>query len=156
MPTKANKTLTHIPQKSSGKYVHLNTVPETVPILTIGDAYKNVGPFTNAILAKPELTLNGQFVLAYIEKTTIGALLERWSKASGKPAAYVQTTSLEAFDAVFPMWGHEMGIMMQFWEKMPEKSWSGESIITREELGLTNDEEFVGVDEAFKTLDLGH
>lgn len=141
-------------KKTSGKYLHLQPVPPTVPILSIGDAYKNVGVFTNAILAKPELTRQGKFILAYIEKTNIGDLLERWSKASGKPSVYVQTTSLEAFDSVFPMWGHEMGIMMQFWDKLQAQSWSGEEYLTKEDLEIT--EEFVGIDEAFKTLDLGH
>ena len=43
---------------------------------------------------------------------------------------------------------------MQFWEKFMDKSWSGEKFITREELEIT--ENFVGIDEAFKNLDLGH
>jgi hypothetical protein len=89
-------------------------------------------------------------VVAYVEETTIGEILQTWSKATGKPAVYVQT-SLKEFDRVWPKWGHEMGIMMQFWEDAKDKSWSGEDVLTKEDLGIK--EKFVGIHEAFQSTD---
>jgi hypothetical protein len=139
-------------QKSSGKYLQLQPVPPTVPVISIGDATKNVGIFTSAILAQPQLTLPGKFVLAHAEETTIGGMLETWSKATGKPSIYIQTTSLEEFDSAWPMWGREMGEMMQLWEELGDKSWSGEELIKREQLGI-DPKSLVGVEETFKSMD---
>jgi hypothetical protein len=76
--------------------------------------------------------------------------LENWSAATGKPSVYVQT-SLEEFDQVWPMWGQEMGIMMKFWEEAKEKSWSGEEILTADDLGVKDG--LVGSKEAFSRID---
>jgi len=135
--------------KSSGQYVQLQATPPTVPVLTIGDISANVGIFTSSILAQPQLT-HGKYVLAYVEKTTIGDMLKTWSEATGKPSVYVQT-SLEDFDKVWPMWGHEMGFMMKFWEEYGDQSWSGENYLTSKELGIK--EKFVGVKEAYGAMD---
>jgi hypothetical protein len=137
--------------KSSGKYVQLSAAGPDVLIKSIGDVTKNIGVFTSAILAQPELT-HGRFVLAYIEETTSGEMLKTWSKATGKPSVFVQVKSLEEYDAVWPNWGNEMGVMMQFWEEAGEKSWSGESVLTKEDLGIQN-EKFVGIEETFKSMD---
>ena len=93
---------------------------------------------------------HGKYVLAYVEKTTIGDMLKTWSEATGKPSVYVQT-SLEDFDKVWPMWGHEMGFMMKFWEEYGDQSWSGENYLTSKELGIK--EKFVGVKEAYGAMD---
>jgi hypothetical protein len=116
----------------------------------MGDARINVGIFATSILAQPPLTL-GKFVLAYVEKTTVGGLLETWGKAVGKPVVYVQTATLEAFNDVWPMWGHEMGVMMKFWEEMQEESWSGEVVLTKEDLGIKSG--LVGAEQSFKNVD---
>jgi hypothetical protein len=137
--------------KSSGKYVQLSAAGPDVLIKSIGDVTKNIGVFTSAILAQPELT-HGRFVLAYTEETTSGEMLKTWSKATGKPSVFVQVKSLEEYDAVWPNWGNEMGVMMQFWEEAGEKSWSGESVLTKEDLGIQN-EKFVGIEETFKSMD---
>jgi len=111
-----------------------------------------VGIFTSAILAQPQLTLGGKFVLAEAEVTTIGVLVETWIKATGNPSVYIQTTSLEEFDNVWPMWGREMGEMMVFWEELGDKSWSGEHILTKEHLGI-DPKSLVGVEETYKSMD---
>jgi hypothetical protein len=137
-------------KKSSGKHVQLQPTPASVPVLAMGDARINVGIFATSILAQPPLTL-GKFVLAYVEKTTVGGLLETWGKAVGKPVVYVQTATLEAFNDVWPMWGHEMGVMMKFWEEMQEESWSGEVVLTKEDLGIKSG--LVGAEQSFKNVD---
>ena len=136
-------------QKSSGKYVQLQPTPPTVPILSIGDISKNVGVFTSAILAQPQLTRK-RYVLAYVEKSTMGEMLQTWGNVTGKSTAYVQT-SLEEFDQVWPMWAREMGVMMQFWEEYGENSWSGEDFLTSKELGIK--EKFAGIKETFEESD---
>jgi hypothetical protein len=57
-------------------------------------------------------------VLACVEQTTIGEMLKTWTKATGKPSAFVQVSSMEDFDTVWPAWSKEMGIMMKFWEEV--------------------------------------
>jgi len=136
--------------KTSGKYVQFQLVPPTVPILSIGDTRSNVGKFALAILSQDQLTLGGKFVLAYVEKTTTGELLEAWSKATGKPSVYVQVTSIGDFNNMWPMWGQEMGVMMQFWNEAGDRSWSGEDVLTKEDLGIK--EEFVKVEDAYKRM----
>lgn len=142
--------LANMVKKSSGKHVQLQPTPASVPVLAMGDARVNVGIFATSILAQPSLT-HGKFVAAYVEKTTIGGLLETWGKAVGKPVVYVQTVSLEAFNEVWPMWGHEMGVMMKFWEDERENSWSGETLLTKEDLGIKSG--LVGVEQGFKNVD---
>lgn len=140
----------NIKQKTSGKHVQMQPVPSTLPILSIGDVTKNVGKFTSAILAQPQLT-RGKFVLAYVEEITIGHMLQTWSMATGNPSVYVQTASLEDFDSVWPKWGQEIGIMLKFWEESGEKSWSGEDVLTSKDLGIMD--KFVGIEATFESID---
>lgn len=116
----------------------------------LGDQNVNVGPFALAIATKPELTLPGKFVLATVETTTTGGLLDDWSAVTGKETEYVQI-SLEEFNRLWPMWGLEMGAMLKFWEEAKEKSWSGEEVITKEDLGL--EFPWVTIKQAFGTFD---
>jgi hypothetical protein len=128
----------------------LQPVSPTVPIFSIGDITKNLGKFTSAILAQPQLT-HGKYVLAYVEIMPIAKILETWSEATKKPALYVQVSSLENFDNVWPKWGHELGIMMQFWEEYGENSWSAEEVLTSEDLGVKGP--LVGIKETFENTD---
>jgi hypothetical protein len=143
-------TYTPVYVKSSGKYVQLAATGPEASILSIGDVTKNIGIFTSAFLAQPELT-HGRFVLAYVEETTAGSMLETWSKATGKRSVFVKT-SIEDYDAVWQAWGLEIGAMMRFWEEAGEKSWSGEEVLTKEDLGIQG-ETFAGIEETFKTMD---
>ena len=89
--------------------------------------------------------------MAYIEIIPFAEILEIWSEATKKPAVYVQVSSLKEFDNVWPKWGHELGIMMQFWEEYGESSWSGEEFLTSKDLGIK--ETFVGIRETFENTD---
>jgi len=137
--------------KSSGKYVQLSATGPDVPIKSIGDVSKNIGFFTSAILAKPELTKT-RFVLAYTEETTIGGMLEIWTKATGKPSVFVKVATLEEYNAVWPAWGQEMGVMMKLWEEVGDRSWSGEDVLTKEDLGIEG-KKFASIEETFKEMD---
>jgi len=136
---------------TAGKYIQIQSTPADVPIASVGDAHTNIGIFVKAILANPQKTLPGRFVLAKAEDTTIGELLQRWAKVTGNKADYVQVPR-EVFHDIWPLWAEEMGVMMEFWDWAREKSWSSvPDIVTGKDLGVG---ELVGIDEAFKTLKL--
>ncbi|KAL3442799.1 hypothetical protein BJX65DRAFT_321076 [Aspergillus insuetus] len=122
--------------KTSGQYGWVQPVSGATPITTIGDQRKNVGVFVEAILRQPLLTL-GRYVLAEVETLTNEALLQRWGKVTGKSTVYIPST-LDAYNALFPAWGLEMGVMLQFWEDARERSWSkaGVEVLQKEELGI--------------------
>jgi hypothetical protein len=136
--------------KSSGKYIQLSPAASSTPIHTIGDTRANVGAFVVAILRRPEVSLR-KFVLAKVATATAGDVLAAWSRATGHTAEFVRVT-LEEFDRLWPVWGQEMGVMMEFWDAATERSWSGGDIVGAEELGV-NVEELVGLEEAFKRID---
>jgi len=139
--------------KSAGKYIQTQPVPPTVPLYSIGDTVKNVGVFTNAILAQPKVSLPAKIVLAYAEETTTGGFLETWTAGTGKPSQYVEV-SPDAWDKLWPLWGAEMGVMMEFWNDAQDKSWSSteQDVITKTELGI-KDNELVFPKEAFASID---
>jgi len=139
-------------QETSGKYVWLQPTPPTTQIISIGDQTSNVGPFALAIVKKPELTLPGKFVCAATDTLTQGEVLDTWSQVTGKKSEYVEI-SLEDFDRLWPMWGHEMGVMLKFWEEFKEKSWSGEDLLTKEDLGMSAP--LVNVKQALGRIDWG-
>ena len=137
---------------TAGKYIQIQDTPPDVPIKSIGDAEANVGLFVKAILAQPNKTLPGKFVLAQVEETTAGGMLQTWAKAQGKTAQYVQVDS-QTFHTIWPMWAEEMGTMMQFWDWAREKSWTGEvGILTKNDLNMK--ENFVGVEQVFAGMNL--
>ncbi len=138
----------HIP--TAGKYIQILPTPPSVPVKTIGDARKNVGVFVKAILSNPDKTLPGKFVLAYVEETTAGAMLQTWGKAQDKQIQYVQVDE-KTFNAIWPKWAEELGIMMQFWEDAGDMSWTGEEgILTKEDLGIK--EPLQGLEQSFAVL----
>ena len=132
--------------------MQIQAAPPETPVLSIGDASKNVGVYAKAILAQPQVTRGGKYVIAYNEETTIGGLLETWSKVTGKPSVYVQTTSLKAFDDIWPVEGYEMGGMLKFWEEAQDKSWSGEELLTGKDLNIESDK-LVTIEETYKSMD---
>lgn len=135
----------HIP--TAGKYIQILDTAPSVPIKTIGDARKNVGAFVKAILSNPDKTLHGKFVLAYVEETTVGAMLQTWGKVQDKQTQSVQVDE-KTFNALWPMWAEEIGVMMQFWEYAGDKSWTGEEgILTKEDLDIN--EPLLGLEQSF-------
>jgi hypothetical protein len=137
----------HVP--TAGKYIQMQGTPPTVPIKTIGDARTNVGLFVKSILAQPQQTLPGRVVLAYAEETTAGDMLQTWAKAQGKTAQYIQVDEA-TFNAIWPMWAEEIGVQMQYWNEVKDRSWSGESsILTKEDLNVTD---LIGLEDAFTAL----
>ncbi|KAH7381039.1 hypothetical protein BKA64DRAFT_713595 [Cadophora sp. MPI-SDFR-AT-0126] len=123
-------------KNSTGKYVQLGIVRSTLPIFSIGDISTNVGVFTSAVVAQPALT-KGRYVLASMEETTVGKMLEMWSIAT----------------VYGPLGDEELEHMFKYWEKFEAKvAWGGDENLSKSDLGL-KDEDFVGVQEAFKKID---
>ncbi|KFY97937.1 hypothetical protein V500_01855 [Pseudogymnoascus sp. VKM F-4518 (FW-2643)] len=107
--------------KSSGKYVWLQPTPASTPVTMLGDADANIGPFVSSILKRPNLTLPGKFVVAAVEEMTHGEILATWGRATGKETEYIEVI-LDDFDRLWPMWGKEMGLMMQMWGDLGHNS----------------------------------
>jgi hypothetical protein len=96
------------------------------------------------------LTLNGKFVLATADEFTAEEFLSTWGRLTGKQTEYVQI-SLAEYDRLWPVWGQEMGVMMEFWGKFGDRSWSGEKLLTKEDLGVV--EKLVSTEEALASFD---
>jgi hypothetical protein len=138
---------------TTDKYIQFQSTPASTAILSIGDVRTNVGIFVKAVLANPETTRNGTFVLAYAEETNAGDMLQTWAKAQGKKAQYVQVDA-QTFNAIWPLWAEEMGVMMEFWAWAgKDRSWvaEGSKVLTRDDLGVEASS-LVGVEQAFVAL----
>lgn len=137
----------HVP--TAGKWIQLGVTSPNVPIKTIGNARINIGIFAKAALDQYEKTRNGAIVLAYVEDTTAGDMLQTWAKAQGRTAQYVKLDE-QSYNAIWPGWAEEMGTMMQLWEEVGERSWtSGQKILSKEDLNVTG---LVGLEESYKVL----
>lgn len=106
------------------------------PITHIGDHRVNVGIFVQAIIAKPDLT-QGRYVLAEVGTSKNSGVLGEFGKVTGFPVQYL-TISVEEYDQLFPNWGQEMGVMLQFWEEAGNKSWSKKGVtpLRKEDLDI--------------------
>lgn len=136
--------------KSIGTYTYIQPVSRSTVISSAGDVSKNIGVFVKGILAHPSKTL-GKYVICKVDEITNGDYIQLWSKATGKRAHYLQV-SFEEYDKLFPLWGTEMGLMLQFWEWAGEKSWSGEPhVLTAADLGVEG--ELVNTEKAFGLTD---
>jgi len=143
---------TPYPVPTSGKYVQFTSyAPETL-FTTIGDVRANIGPFVRAILHNPQKTRNGAIVRADIGTLTSDELLKTWAAVQGKEAISVRT-DVATYNALWPMWADEMGLMARFWDEYAERSWTepGEKVLTKDELGLDN-ADFVDLKTSFKEL----
>jgi hypothetical protein len=115
----------------------------------VGDPKINTGIYALAIFNQPELTI-GRVVLAQSETQTTREIIDLWSQVTGKPVDYIQI-SLDQYDSLWPKWGREVGLMLQFWETAREKSWTAdEPVLTREDLNISG---LMGMKEVFSSLD---
>ncbi|KAK9318839.1 NAD(P)-binding protein [Lipomyces orientalis] len=117
------------------QYIQLHSTASNTSLLALGAARTNVGLFVSAILAQPEKTLPGQWVYAYTDKITLDEMLQAWSVAQGNTAHYVQVEK-ELYYALWPSWGEENSIMMDFFAWAGDKYWSGEGILTKDDLDV--------------------
>ena len=129
---------------TAGKHVMFaNYAPDT-PITTIGDVTTNIGVFVKAAVANPEKTKGGNAVVAGIETITGKEVLEIWGKVKGVQTQFVRVSGQDYRD-LWPLWGEEIGLMMEAWDELRERSWTsvheGQVVLTANELGVGVEEE---------------
>ena len=140
-------------QGPADKYALIQPVGSQTQLVQAGDQRKNVGMFVDAIVEQPGLTQDGRVVFAESgEVHTQAEQLAIWGRVTGTSPVYLQV-SLDEYDKLFPMWGAEWGIMMQYFEWAGgKKSWSCEQgVLTKEDLGVIG---LVGFEEGLRALDL--
>lgn len=119
-----------------GQYVQMQATTSDQPIACIGNTRFNFGAFVEAALAQPETTRVGQTVFAFVERSTLGGLLEIWAEVHGVKATYVQIPR----DTFFDTWSakaQEFTLGMEFWELVKDQKWTGEDrFLTYTDLGL--------------------
>ena len=72
-----------------------------------------------------------------------------WARAQCKTAQYIQVDEA-TFNTIWPMWAEETGVIMQYWNEVKDRSWSGESsIFTKEDL---NETDLIGLEDTFKPV----
>ncbi|KAL3448443.1 NAD(P)-binding protein [Aspergillus insuetus] len=119
------------------QYLQIHCTSPDDAFVSVGHARTNIGLFVRAILAQPEKTLPAKRVAAYTEVTSLGKMLDIWSKVKGKKGHYVRVEK-EMYDQLSPMWGEEMSLMMGYFALMGDKAWDGdEKTLTKEDLALT-------------------
>lgn len=103
----------------------------------MGSHKDNVGILVKAILELGPQRLGGKYVVGRVETFTAASMLELWSEATGKAAAFVQI-SLDDYEKLWPSWGTEMALMYLWWDKAGRDCWvvPGEECLTVQDLGL--------------------
>lgn len=137
---------------SAGRYVQLANYAGETPITTVGNVEKNIGPFVKGVVEGGDKA-KGEIVLVDVEEYTAREMLQLWAKAKGTQASFVQVGG-DVYREIWPLWGEEMGVMMEFWDEYKEKSWvdvEGRKVLKREDLGISGLE---GLEKAYKELEL--
>jgi hypothetical protein len=125
-----------MPNSNPTKVYTVWATPAAVPIKLVGDETVNVGIFVKSILDQPQRTLPGKFVLAATDDMTAGELIEAWAHLEGKEVVYLQVDK-DTYYNMWPIWGEVMDKSHMYWELMKDQSFSGESILTKDDLGVT-------------------
>ncbi|RWA11862.1 hypothetical protein EKO27_g3235 [Xylaria grammica] len=122
---------------TAGQYVQLQGVSEDTPVYCLGDSRANFGIFIRAILTQREKVGGGKIVFAYVEKITLGQLLQTWAETHGVKAQYVHVDK-QVYDKLWPGLGGEFVMGMEFWHWAKDKTnWTGEDgVLGWHELGL--------------------
>lgn len=134
-------------------WVQIQPHKASTPVPTIGDIRANLGKFVSAIVAQPEKTNAGRYVIAEAEYSTSGDLLQSWAKVKGVKAVYVKT-DVETYESLWGKWSKEMSLNLRAFETLKERSWvpnHGEQVVTKEDLGISG---LLSLEDSFKTLNL--
>ncbi|KAI1740339.1 hypothetical protein F4680DRAFT_448095 [Xylaria scruposa] len=135
---------------TAGQYVQLQGIGEDTPVYCLGDTRANFGIFIRAILAQRVKVRHGKVVFAYIEKITLGELLQRWAQAHGVKARYVQIDE-EVYDVLWPGLGGEFVMGMKFWDWIKAKeNWGEEDVLDWRDLDIDLGG-IVSIEQAFLT-----
>jgi hypothetical protein len=125
-----------VPNSNPAKLYIVWATPANVPMKLIGDESVNVGLFVKAILEQPQKTLPGKFVLAASDDMTAEELMSAWAQLEDKGLVFLQVGKNVYYD-MWPIWGEIMDKSHQYWELMKDLSFTGESVLTKDDLGVT-------------------
>ncbi|KAK5631561.1 hypothetical protein RRF57_007275 [Xylaria bambusicola] len=111
---------------TASQYIQLQGVSGDTPVYCLGDTRTNFGVFVRAILMQKEKVGNGKTVFAYVEKITLGGLLQLWAQARDIKVQYVHVDKA-IYDTLWPGLGGEFVMGMEFWDWAKNKaSWLGD------------------------------
>lgn len=137
--------------KSIDTYAYIQPVAPSTPLSVAGDISVNVGVVVKAIVSNPSKTLGGKYVLLEVQIISNGEYLQLWGKVTGRKVHYLQV-SLEEYNKLFPKWGAEVVVSMQYFE-YATKVWSGDKEpLTAADLGVQPGE-LATLEKAFETID---
>jgi hypothetical protein len=67
---------------------------------------------------------------------TAGELVAAWAQLEGKEGVYLQVDKGTYYN-MWPIWGEAMDLSHIYWELMKDQSFTGEAILTKDDLGVT-------------------
>lgn len=122
--------------------------PATTRLPIAGDTPGNTGKFVRAILAHPEVSLPARYASVQTGTMSHGEILKSWCDVTGHDAQYLEC-SAEVFNGLFPVWGLELALQMQWNTAIPD--WTLPDMLKPEDLGITD---LIGWKEALQDFKL--
>ncbi|KAL7932963.1 hypothetical protein V8C35DRAFT_322783 [Trichoderma chlorosporum] len=138
--------------ESAGKYVLVgNFDPSKINYPTIGDIRRNLVPFVKAVLDEPEMK-KGAMVVASIGTFNVQDMLQKPAHARGKEFQFIKTEN-ETYYNLFPLWGEEGSLMMQYMEALGDQAWVDATypMVLADQLGVDTSS-FISLDASLKAL----
>ena len=130
---------------SFGTYLWMSPVPRDTIFPSAGDTSVNVGVFVKAILAQPEKTL-GKYATLVADTPTQADIVDLWSAATGKRAAYLQVNA-EDWGKAFGEVGDELYANLKCFYDNPRWAFDNNAL-TGKDLGI--EKELVGTKECLE------
>ncbi|KAI0810374.1 hypothetical protein GGR55DRAFT_678969 [Xylaria sp. FL0064] len=112
-------------------------VDENTLVYCLSDTRANFGIFIHAILKEKRKVHGGKTTYAYVEKITLGELLQVWAQAHGVNAQYVPMNK-QVYGTLWPGLGSEFIMGMEFFDWIKDRaSWAGDDgVLHWRDLGI--------------------
>jgi hypothetical protein len=127
-----------------GKYVQLVTWDPQTSIPFIVDAGANIRPFIREVIRQSSRTRGGAIVLACSQYATATEWVQAWATAKGLGKVHVVRVGRDVYDELwpFPQWADMFSNMFAYFENVPVPEWGvpGQLVLTKEDLGIGEDE----------------
>ena len=130
-----------------GTYIWMLPVSRKTVIPSAGDVKVNTGLFTKAILEQPDKTL-GKYVSVVADTLTNEELLDYWSAATGKRAAFLQVNGDDWIKA-FGVLAEELYPNLKAFEDNPRWAFDNNPL-SGKDLGI--EEDLVGTKACFERI----
>ncbi|GKU22340.1 unnamed protein product [Fusarium langsethiae] len=152
---------TPIYSKPAGQYILALPASTSTYIPSLGPV-TNIGVAVSGLLQYPfPKTASGPKGGRYVHVTTgkyrIQEYFSKWAEIAGKGKIQVLSIPFEQYEALYGMWGTELGLMVKFWEFIgPPKMWGsvgdGDVMIDSRDLEGVRDR-LVSAEDAWKLMD---